>query len=143
LTSPPDKLCLNSRSLRYAIPTTFLTAPKVSVALTDQDPEEILPDIMTDEELDEFINHPSLDLPAHIDFDEWQASGFSTMALLTPDEQRGFQKLRDELEVKAMRDPKSIEAQVFKDLVAVEKLNAANMKAVTAGGWRPASARKA
>lgn len=116
---------------------------KVSVAVTDQDPEEILPDIMTDEELDEFINHPSLDLPAHVDFDEWQASGFSTMAFLTPDERDRFQKLRDELELKAKQDPKSIQARVIKDMIAFEKINAANLKRVTAGGWRPASARKA
>lgn len=111
--------------------------------MTDQDPEEILPDIITDEELDEFMNHPSLDLAAHVDFDEWQASGFSTMALLTPDERGRFQKLRDELELKAKQDPKSIEARVFKDMIAFEKINAANLKRVTAGGWRPASARKA
>lgn len=118
--------------------------------MIEEDPNFLLPKI-DDEEvtsaLDDFLKDPSLELPLlerppHLDFDEWKAKGFSAIKMLPPADREKVEMFRSDLMAKAISDPKSIEAEVLVDMLEFERLNAANLKAVSADGWRPAWARK-
>src|SRR5438105_1363742 len=61
-------------------------------------------------------------LPPHLDYDEWTARDFSTVALAPPSDQLGIQKCLDDLRARAIEDPKSDDAKAWRLVQSIERL---------------------